>query len=280
MKIEGADYYIVGRIKVEGTFIDVAYFMFKTSSGRVVKVEQRANGATTPVLVHGPAGAAPLAKDERLVIDDVAVKWATHGVRPSDTVVLVVQTSEWLISTTSRRIVDLKNVLKDRSEAPSPKTAAGKDKRQIDVSIQALVNPLLADANGVTVSPHGILGQAYDGDSFAVDGAQDNYGALTTPMEEYPYRKIVTRAMAEGAIEGEAADYEVSGGFGTAFAFSRWNRTDAVPPRNVSKLTGRKWRIRDATNPAWQAAAEAEGSTPTARQPPSRIEQQSKHLDT
>ena len=91
---------------------------------------------------------------------------------------------------------------------------------------------------------------------------QDNYGALLAITDTYPYKKIITRAMGEGAIEGEAADYEVAGGFDTNFKFSRWNRTDAVPPRNVSKLTGRKW-LRNAVNMSWQGSALASTVTST-----------------
>ena len=47
---------------------------------------------------------------------------------------------------------------------------------------------------------------------------------------------------AEGAIEGEAADYALPSPFATAFKYSRFDATAPVPPRNVSALTGRKRR--------------------------------------
>ena len=134
------------------------------------QVEQHANNAT-PVLIHGPTGSFasdrwPMGRElpmgDRLVIEDAFVEWITHrnpeGIYSTE---LTIQTAEWLLNTTSRRIVDLKNVLKDRSgEAPAPKTVTGKVKRQLDLSIRALANPLKPNTNGVVVAPHGILGQA------------------------------------------------------------------------------------------------------------------------
>ena len=49
------------------------------------------------------------------------------------------------------------------------------------------------------VAPHGLLGQTFDGDGVAIDGAIDDYSA----------KEVVTKAMGEGAIEGVAADYEL-----------------------------------------------------------------------
>ena len=49
------------------------------------------------------------------------------------------------------------------------------------------------------VAPHGLLGQTFDGDGVAIDGAIDDYSA----------KVVVTKAMGEGAIEGVAADYEL-----------------------------------------------------------------------
>ena len=61
--------------------------------------------------------------------------------------------------------------------------------------------------------PHGLVGQ-----SFAWDGAKNG------KTDEYPesgYYK--TSAMAEGAIEGEAAMYQVASAYETHFAFSRFD---------------------------------------------------------
>jgi len=108
---------------------------------------------------------------------------------------------------------------------------------------KALLNVLISatyDADHDVVAPHGIIGQSYDGDSIAVDGAQDNY---STPV-------VTTAAMAEGAIEGKASDYKMPGPFATEFKFSRFDATQAKP-RDVTKLTGKKVYVgpRDPTKP-------------------------------
>ena len=67
--------------------------------------------------------------------------------------------------------------------------------------------------------PHGLVGQ-----SFAWDGAKNG------KTDEYPesgYYK--TSAMAEGAIEGEAAMYQVASAYETHFAFSRFDAPITQP---------------------------------------------------
>jgi len=61
--------------------------------------------------------------------------------------------------------------------------------------------------------PHGILGQSFTTDEPRW-GKTDSY-----PIEG----SFTTKAMAEGAIEGTAAMYEVTSPFGTDFAFSRFH---------------------------------------------------------
>ena len=73
------------------------------------------------------------------------------------------------------------------------------------------------------------LCQSYDGDDLGVSGAVDDYVG----------DEVTTKAMAEGAIEGVAADYAMAGPFATAFKFSRFDATSAKP-RDVSKLSGQK----------------------------------------
>ena len=77
-------------------------------------------------------------------------------------------------------------------------------------------------------APHGIIGQSWDGDGLATDGQVDVYprteGAVFT-----------TYAMAEGAIQGSASDYEVATAYDTRFKYSRYG-THGSPPRNASSL--------------------------------------------
>merc|ERR1740117_1290523 len=78
---------------------------------------------------------------------------------------------------------------------PFPNPAANPGKALLDIKIAALY-----DADLDIVAPHGLIGQSYDGDNIAVDGAQDSYQG----------REVTTKAMGEGAIEGTAADYKMS----------------------------------------------------------------------
>ena len=90
--------------------------------------------------------------------------------------------------------------------------------------------------------PHGLIAQSYDGDTLAVDGAQDNYEYNRT----HPI--VTTKAQAEGAIEGIARDYKIADKFNTSFAFTRFlaKRSDVCAVRDVHKLTGHKWRRGEA----------------------------------
>ena len=85
----------------------------------------------------------------------------------------------------------------------------------------------LYDADHDVVAPHGLIGQSWDGDDVAINGARDDYAT----------NEVTTKAMAEGAIEGTAADYEVDDKFSTQFKYSRFDAISAKP-RDVSMLTG------------------------------------------
>lgn len=78
------------------------------------------------------------------------------------------------------------------------------------------------------VAPHGLVGQSYDGDGIARNGAVDDY---SNPDE------VVTSAQAEGAIQGTGSDYKMSGKFSTEYTFSRFS-ADSALPRNASMSLG------------------------------------------
>ncbi|EOD34872.1 hypothetical protein EMIHUDRAFT_228164 [Emiliania huxleyi CCMP1516] len=64
--------------------------------------------------------------------------------------------------------------------------------------------------------PHGIVGQ-----SFASSAVRNG------KVDVYPDSgEFTTSAMAEGAIDGSASDYEVASMFATDFAFSRFNAAE------------------------------------------------------
>lgn len=88
-----------------------------------------------------------------------------------------------------------------------------------------------------SVAPHGVIGQSYDGDGIAVDGAQDKYSIT-------PGAETVTSAQAEGAIEGVHTDYLVDAPFTTEYKFARFGRK-AAAPREVKDLFGKKLAKRD-----------------------------------
>lgn len=85
------------------------------------------------------------------------------------------------------------------------------------------------NASGV-VSPHGILGQTWDVDGIAVDGAQDDY--------EHSGVEMWTASMAEGGIEGVADEYEIKDKFRHEFRYTRYDTSAFTPPRDVSHLSG------------------------------------------
>jgi hypothetical protein len=78
------------------------------------------------------------------------------------------------------------------------------------------------------VQPHGLLGQTFDGLPVPLFGLRDDYRKL-------PGKVTRTVAQAEGAIEGTADDYKLSGPFSTTFRYSRFN-ANAAPPRDVSRM--------------------------------------------
>jgi hypothetical protein len=114
---------------------------------------------------------------------------------------------------------------------------AGKKKR-----IDLVITPLHGDPSTAAVAPHGLLGQAWDGDDIAVHGKTDGplfAEAMTRMSLKGEVEKVKTAANAEGAIEGVESDYIVSDPFSTKFKFNRFGLAFAAP-RNVSQLTGLK----------------------------------------
>jgi len=141
----------------------------------------------------------------------VSVRERRHGVigaRGWRGAVMLVNTGRWLIEAASK---------------PFPGKA---DRGKALLDVQIVPN---YDADHDVVAPHGLVGQSWDGDGVGIDGAQDNYTAA----------EVTTKAMAEGAIEGVAADYAMEDKFATAFKFSRFDAVKAAP-RDVSKLIGKR----------------------------------------
>jgi hypothetical protein len=108
-----------------------------------------------------------------------------------------------------------------------PYHAFNAQKLRLDINLRPIVD---VDLN--PVAPHGLVGQSYDRDNKMVVGKLDDYDVKDKVVE--------TTAMAEGAIEGTALDYQIdaSDPFSTKFKFSRFGLAKA-PPRSVSLLSGR-----------------------------------------
>lgn len=120
--------------------------------------------------------------------------------------VLTIDNGAWRVTITSRRDSNLNT------------------KKRLD-----LVLTPQASVDHDPVAPHGIIGQTFDRDNLAVIGKRDNYESDV----------VLTNAMAEGFIEGDASEYKMEDPFSTQFKYSRFDKLFA-PPRNVSRLTGSK----------------------------------------
>ena len=85
-----------------------------------------------------------------------------------------------------------------------------------------------------TCLPHGSIGQSWDGDNVGVNGATDDYTYNAT------HPVLTTKAMAEGAIEGNATEYELSTPFVTRFKYSRFEYAifDQCKVRDIKLLYG------------------------------------------
>ena len=96
--------------------------------------------------------------------------------------------------------------------------ADGSRLKRIDVAVAALTDPLLQK-----VSPHGLLGQTYDGQTLG-KGKTDSYQADKDGL-------FTTTAQGEGAIQGTITDYIVqpqADAFSTVFVFSRFGMVSAI----------------------------------------------------
>lgn len=86
-------------------------------------------------------------------------------------------------------------------------------RHRIDLAVKPLV-----DETQFAAKPHGLLGQSFDGSQNARIGRLDSYPDRSTSSN------FTTTAMAEGAIDGVASDYEVASAFSTTFRYSRYDR--------------------------------------------------------
>lgn len=113
--------------------------------------------------------------------DRVWTAWRGYGVKVMQKQsTLYVEANGWQINATRRPIYNW---------------VAGPSQWRLDVAMKPL-----NQKQAPSCLPHGLIGQSFDFDGVAHDGAVDDYDADV----EY-----TTKAMAEGAIEGDAAHYEL-----------------------------------------------------------------------
>jgi len=236
---EHADFNNPHRV-VHGSFMKAAYFVVRTAlTGRLLHIDYTASaspslrarvrerGLPDVWLSHGGDRAQFTVENVVISMEEkkIADKW--HGIA------LTINTGRWQLSVWSK---------------PFPNAKANPGKALLNMKVEALY-----DADHDIVAPHGLIGQSYDGDDKAVDGALDDYRG----------KEVTTKAMAEGAIEGHHSDYELAAPFATEFRFSRFDALKAHS-RDVSKLSGKKWTNKQA------GAARAAGSSEDVEDEPQK----------
>jgi len=225
------------KLKVIGTFVTDVFIKLRTDvSGHLLRVEFSPNQPPTPI-VHGLGTQRLTSRSPPLVVDDVRISVMKTG---STAETLIVTTAGWSINATSRLIW--------HSAVPG--------KKQIDLAFMPRRDPLgVHPTKAKVVSPHGLIGQSFDGDGIAVDGKKDHYRELWWRQTSFKGNEIVTEAQAEGAIEGIGDDYRMDDFFATDFKYKRFDVSEAAP-RDATALTGAK---RVTGTPGWFRRAGAIG---------------------
>ncbi len=157
-----------------------------------------------------------------------------HKTRDCDEINVAVEFSSFVLTTASWRFKIAAMPIYDRISG-SP--------YRLDVGVEVLVDE--EDLNA-----HGLIGQTFDGSGIARFGRQDSYPPLEIPAV------FTTRAQAEGAIEGVAADYKLASSYATAFKFSRF---DEVPKQATRQLS----EFRNLVSRKLETAGVAGGGTCT-----------------
>lgn len=217
-----AIYTNIEKQRVNGTYMTEAYMIATASTGKELHISLKA-GKTNPnhadvLFVASGEKVALDGKDTAQQVTEGNIKVAFSSAGEEGVKAIVTQLGRWQITVTS----GAGHMYTDLSTG-----AGGRFMWRVDVNVKALSPSVEAEA----VAPHGLIGQTFDGDNLAVDGAKDDY--------HKDKKQVVTSAQAKGAIEGDWTDYIVPSPFSTEFKFSR-HHTAAAKPRDVTKLTGAK----------------------------------------
>jgi len=203
---------------VHGSAIKAVYFRALTAAGKTLTVEYKADEPShAPLSVKG-GGSVGMEKQTEVEV---------HTEKPDGTEYTVDDVKVLLTRKHKREAAITVSNGDFELKAASVYLAwaeKNKKRKRLDVSITPL-----RDVSASVVAPHGLIGQTFDGDGVAVDGATDDYSAYV----------VYTKAMGEGAIEGVASDYVIDRAdpFSTAFKYSRFGASSAAP-RDAAALTG------------------------------------------
>jgi hypothetical protein len=240
---------------VEGSFMKQAFITVRSNRGKLVYATYGADDPTTAAITKakdsGTQVLHPTPKDAidgSVKIDNIDVSFVAGNVRTNNNE-LRVSNGEWRVAVKSMPYPPYNPWVFRKADARLAQYVKdGAGKTRVDVRIGPIGGLRLKP-----VAPHGLLGQTYDGDGIAVDGAMDDYHG------EY----VVTTAMGEGAIEGAPSDYAIERAtpFSTLFTYSRFDAKSALP-RDVSKLTGLKRRVPTSEIPEMAGAVNDRVSLP------------------
>jgi len=214
---------------VRGSFFTKVYWVLRGASGQAYGVSSDSNHVQFDVFDLGRADQTNLSQTQNLVYSKNGVwkEWWKDGIRVYyKQSSIFVRGGGWEVNFTRKPIYN---------------QVTGSSKWHFDISMRMLDGQTGFEIHhgqaSTTCLPHGVIGQSYDSDDLAVDGATDNYAHdnMASPV-------VTTSAQAEGAIEGKAANYITSSRFNTSFQYSRFHRqpSDTCAPRDVALLSGKK----------------------------------------
>jgi hypothetical protein len=196
---------------VHGSFLTQAHVIAKTLTGKTVRVSYfaAAVGPTNRAFVNG-------------TVEDMTFKLGAHSEKTVDDVAITISYSSLTVTTPEFEVVVTPMNLRQEEWGRDPfmVNVVGLHHR-LDVQMK-----LRVPEAQLSVAPHGIIGQGYDGDGKAIDGEVDTFPASG---------EFTTSAMAKGAIEGTPNDYKVASKYATDFKYSRFDK-DSAPPRDVAAL--------------------------------------------
>jgi len=213
------------RKTVHGSFIMAAYFNARTAANKSVHVSYLADSPSRAQLTISEA---PTGKAASLLFDAAIERELTVSIEKPDAiddeiddVTVGLRRKHSREATVTVRNAEFELAASSRFLGWAEQNG---HKKRLDVSIVPL-----KDVARSEVAPHGLIGQTFDGDGVAIDGAIDDYSPAV----------VYTKAMGEGAIEGIAGDYEIAADdpYSPAFKFSRFAATKAAA-RDTAKLSG------------------------------------------